>query len=191
LNAGAAEALERRLRGNPDLAALLDGWAAVALPDAWLVAGCVAQTVWNARFGTPPTHGIGDIDLVYFDPADLTAATEAGHEARLRAAFPRLSARLDVKNQARVHCWYEAKFGKPLAPYASAPAAIATYPTTATCLGVRPGPGGLEVCAPYGVSDLLAGIVRPNKVLVTEAVYAAKAARWQAAWPGLRVMAWD
>lgn len=178
------------LRGNPDLAALLDGWAAVALPDAWLVAGCLAQTVWNARFRLPPTHGIGDIDLVYFDPADLSAATEAGHEVRLRAAFPRLSARLDVKNQARVHCWYEAKFGRPLAPYASAPAAIATYPTTATCLGVRPGGAGLEICAPFGLSDLQAGIVRPNKVLVSEEVYAAKAARWLAAWPGLRVMAW-
>ncbi len=179
------------LRGNPDVAALLDGWAAVALPEAWLVAGCLVQTVWNDRFGLPPTHGIGDIDLVYFDPADLSQAGEAAHEARLRALFPGLSARLDVKNQARVHCWYEAKFGTPLAPYPSVPAAIATYPTTATCLGVRPGAEGLEVCAPFGLSDLLAGIVRPNKALVTETVYTAKSARWQAAWPGLRVMAWS
>lgn len=182
--------LEAALRANPDLAALLDGWAAVRLPDAWIVAGCVAQSAWNARFGLDPRHGIADIDLVYHDPADLSAAAETAHEARLRAAFPGLSARLDVKNQARVHCWYQAKFGKPIAPHASAPAAIATYPATATCLGVRPAAGGLEVCAPFGLADLAAGIVRPNKALVTEAAYAAKTARWRAAWPGLRFMPW-
>ena len=183
-------ALEPVLRSNPDLAALLDRFAALALPEAWLVAGALAQTVWNRRFALPPGHGIADIDLVYFDP-DLTEATEAAHLARLRALFPDVAARLDVKNQARVHQWYEAKFGRPLAPYRSVPDAIATYPTTATCLGVRPGAEGLEVCAPFGLSDLLAGIVRPNKALVTETVYAAKSARWQAAWPGLRVMAWS
>ena len=109
------------------------------------------------------------------------------------AALPRkMGAYIPLRNdyRLRVHCWYEARFGRALAPYASAPDAIATYPTTATCLGVRPGAEGLEVCAPFGLADLMSGIVRPNKVLVTVAVYTAKAARWQAAWPRLRVMPW-
>jgi hypothetical protein len=186
----ATEAIAAALRANPDLAALLAGWSDIALPDAWLVAGCVAQSVWNARFALPPGHGIADIDLAYHDPHDLSAAAEAAHEARLRAAFPRLSARLDVKNQARVHCWYPAKFGRDIAPHASTPAAIATYPATATCLGIRPGANGLEICAPFGLTDLIAGIVRPNKALVSEAAYAAKTARWREAWPGLHIMPW-
>ena len=182
--------LEAVLRTNPDLATLLDRFAELALPEAWIVAGCLAQTVWNQLFALPPGHGIADIDLVYFDP-DLSEATEAAHEARLHDLFPAVSARLDVKNQARVHQWYEAKFARPLAPYACVPQAIATYPTTATSVGIRIQGGKPEICAPYGLSDLLAGIVRPNKVLVTEQVYLAKTARWRSLWPGLEIVPWD
>ena len=173
------------LRTNPHLATLLDSFASLALPNPWIVAGALAQTVWNHRYGLPPTHGIADIDLVYFDP-DLAQATEAAHQARL-AGFP---IPLDVKNQARVHQWYEAKFGRPLAPYRSVPDAIATYPTTATAIGICMHEGRMDLCAPFGTDDLLAGIVRPNKALVTEAAYTAKAARWRRLWPQLRIEAW-
>ena len=168
---------------------MLDRFAAINLPDAWLVAGAVVQTVWNQRFGLPATTGITDLDLVYFDP-DLSEATEAAHAERLRGLFADLPVWLDVKNQARVHLWYGAKFGVPLKPYASATLAIASYPTTATATGVRMNDERFEVCAPFGLADLLAGVVRPNQVLVTESVYAAKVARWQAIWPALQVVPW-
>ena len=184
------ETLEDILRGNPDLATLLDRFAAIALPDAWIVAGALAQTVWNHRHGLPPGYGIRDIDIIYHDPADLSEAAEAAHETRLRAEFSTLSARLDVKNQARVHLWYERRFGRAIAPYPSSVAAIATFPATATAIGVRPIPRGLEVYAPFGLGDLRAGIVRANRTLVSEAVYTAKAARWAANWPGLDVQPW-
>ncbi len=177
------------LHRNAWIADLLGRFATIALPDAWLVAGAVAQTVWNARFGLPPTTGINDLDLVYFDP-DLSAATETAHAARLRTLFAHLPVWLDVKNQARVHVWYGAKFGKQIAPHRSAAAAIATYPTPATSIGVRPHDGQLQVCAPFGLADLFAGVVRPNKVLVTEAAYCAKTARWAARWPGLTILPW-
>ncbi len=177
--------LEPILRSNPHLATLLDNFASLTLPEPWLVAGALAQTVWNHRYALPPTHGIADIDIVYFDP-DLSEATEAAHQSRL--THPAI--RLDVKNQARVHQWYEAKFGRPLAPYPSVPAAIATYPTTATAIGVRMKSGTMELCAPFGTDDLLAGIVRPNKAVVTEAAYTAKAARWRRLWPKLQILPW-
>jgi hypothetical protein len=70
------------------------------------------------------------------------------------------------------------------------PDAIATYPTTATAIGIRRHEGRIELCAPFGTHDLLAGIVRPNKALVTEAAYTAKAARWRRLWPQLTIEAW-
>src|SRR5260370_40606051 len=73
---------------------------------------------------------------------------------RLRCRFTRLSLKLDVKNEARVHLWYEEKFGYPIPPYRSTAAAIATFPTTATSIGVRWCGGRLECCAPYGLDDL-------------------------------------
>jgi hypothetical protein len=185
----AAAELQAVLRTNPDLATLLDRFAELDLPEAWIVAGCLAQTVWNHRYALPPGHGIADIDIVYFDP-DLSDAAEAANEARLRRIFPTLAARVDAKNQARVHQWYEAKFGRPLAPYVSVPQAIATYPTTATSIGIRIANGAPEICAPYGLADLSAGIVRPNRTLVTEAVYNAKTSRWRGLWPGLEIVPW-
>ena len=175
-----AERLATLVRGNPALAAVLDGFAAIALPDCWLVAGCVAQTVWNHAHGLPPGHGIADIDLVYHDPDDLSAEAEAAHEARLRARFGPM---LDVKNQARVHLWYETRFGRAIVQHASSAAAIATYPSTATAIGLRQGGGDLAVCAPFGLDDLFSLIVRANRRLASEAVFAAKATRWARLWP--------
>lgn len=140
---------------SPLLSSVLSNWDEIALPDTWLVAGAIAQTVWNHIFGFPPAYGIQDVDIVYFDPDDLSEASEAEHSARIRAAFSGLPVWIDVKNQARVHSWYEAKFGYPINPYTSTAEAITTFPTTAAAVGLRPGHANLELCTPYGLSDLL------------------------------------
>jgi hypothetical protein len=179
------------LARSPIVATIVDRWPEIDLPDCWLVAGCVAQTVWNDAFGLPATHGISDIDLVYFDGEDLSAESEAGHAARLRTLFADLGLWIDVKNEARVHLWYAEKFGNVLAPYVSTEDAITTFPTTATAVGVQPRGGALHVFAPYGLSDLLGLIVRPNKKQITQTIYDAKVKKWQAKWPSLRVVPWD
>ncbi len=138
-----------------------------------------------------PSAEIKDIDLVYFDAADLSERSEADHEARINAAFANLPVRFDVKNEARVHLWYERRFGYPIRPYTSAQQAIATFPTTATSVGVRPSPSGLEVCAPFELDDLQRLVVRPNKVQITEAIYRAKVDRWRAIWPRLQIVEWS
>jgi len=178
------------LARSPIVATVVDRWSEIALPDCWLVAGCLAQTVWNDAFGQPATHAISDIDLVYFDGNDLSQETEAGHATRVRALFADLGLWIDVKNEARVHLWYAEKFGNALAPYVSTEDAITTFPTTATAIGVQPRPDGLHVFAPYGLSDLLGLIVRPNKKQITQAIYDAKVKKWQDRWPDLRVVAW-
>jgi uncharacterized protein len=185
-----ADPLRPILARSPIVATVVDRWSQIALPDCWLVAGCLAQTVWNDAFGLPATHGISDIDLVYFDGNDLAEETEAGHATRVRALFADLGLWIDVKNEARVHLWYAEKFGNVLAPYTSTEDAITTFPTTATAIGVQPRPDGLYVFAPYGLSDLLGLIVRPNKKQITQAIYDAKVKKWQARWPGLRVVTW-
>jgi uncharacterized protein len=187
---GHEELLRSLLARSPIVATIVDRWPQIGLPDCRLVAGCLAQTVWNDAFGLPATHGISDIDLVYFDGQDLSAETEAGHAVRLRTLFADLGLWIDVKNEARVHLWYAEKFGNALAPYVSTEDAIATFPTTATAVGVQPRANGLHVFAPHGLSDLLGLIVRPNKKQITQAIYDAKVKKWQARWPDLRIVAW-
>lgn len=142
------------------------------------MAGCrgsaVAQTVSNHESGLPPHYGVADVDLVYFDPDDLSREGEERREQVARDRLLGLPARIDVKNQARAHLWCEVKFGYAIAPYVSARQAIATFPTTAAAIGIRPTPSGLSVYAPFGLSDVFALIVRANKAQITRAIYEAK-----------------
>lgn len=179
------------LQGSPLLSAVVARWGGIGLPDSWLVAGAIAQTVWNDGFGLPPEHGVADVDIVYFDGDDLSAESEAAHSARVRELFAGLPVWIDVKNEACVHLWYESKFGEPLAPYVSTADAISTFPTTATAVGVRPRTNGFELVAPFGLADLLGLIVRPNKKQISRQVYEAKVARWLMLWPRLCIVPWD
>ena len=185
------ERLEAALRRHETLWQIVGCLEDIGLPDCWLVAGAVAQTVWNIALGRPAQSGIKDADVVYFDTENLSAEAEAGEEARLRDRCGQLGLKLDVKNEARVHLWYEEKFGYPIPPYQSTADAIATFPTTATTIGVRRYGAQLECCAPFGLDDLFNLIVRPNKVQITPAIYDAKVARWRAEWPQLTFLTWN
>jgi hypothetical protein len=179
--------LERIVLASPVLSAILSNWFAFRLPDCWLAGGAIAQTVWNSLFGFPPQHGLRDLDLVYFDEADLSETQENRHVEGIRGLFRDCDLKIDVKNEARVHLWYAAKFGKPIPPYPSSAHAIATFPTTATTIGICPDSSGLRIEASYGLAGLFNLIVRPNKVLITRAVYETKIARWRSLWPGLNI----
>ena len=48
-----------------------------------------------------------------------------------------------------------------------------------------------EVIAPYGLADLLAPVVRPNRIQVSRQAYADKAARWRTQWPELTILDWE
>lgn len=183
--------LEASLRRNDALWQIIRSFDEIGLPDCWLVAGAVAQTIWNIALGRPADAGIKDADIVYFDPYDLSQEAELKEEIRLRSRFARLGLKLDVKNEARVHLWYEEKLGYPISPYRSTAAAIGTFPTAATSIGVRWHGARLECCAPYGLDDLLGLIVRPNKVQITPAIYQEKVARWRVEWPELTFLGWN
>jgi hypothetical protein len=179
------------LLASPILRPIFEQWSAISLPDCWLAAGAVAQTVWNAAFGFAPDRGLSDVDLVYFDATDLSEVAEARHADRVRNLFGDLAVRLDVKNEARVHIWYQSKFGYAISPYRSTAHAITTFPTTATAIGARPTPQGLIISAPFGLSDLFGLVVRPNKTQITRSIYEAKLARWRSIWPNLTIVDWS
>jgi uncharacterized protein len=168
--------------------------AGLDLPDCWIGAGSVRDLVWDIRFGSGFDPGnIEDVDVVFFDPSDLSAEHEDDIERRLRERDP--SVEWDVKNQARVHLWYEQKFGGTAKPLTSTFDGISTWPEVATAIGVRlDGTGGLDIAAPFGLDDLLDGVWRRNLHRpfnrVTDDEYQARIARKQPhrRWPDLVVM---
>jgi hypothetical protein len=164
----------------------------INLPNWYLGAGCITQTVWNWLSGRDALMAhIKDVDIVYFDPSDLSEQTERDREMAIRKAFHDIPLEFDVKNQARVHLWYEKKFGYPIQPYRSVEAAINTWPTTATAIAARIDDRGYKICAPFGLNDLLGMIVRPNKTQITKEIYEAKVSRWIKHWPDLTIIPWN
>ena len=73
------------LSRNSVLTEVLERTATMALPGWYLTAGCLFQTVWNVVTDRPPTAGIKDYDVFYFDTDDLSweaedAVIKAGRE---------------------------------------------------------------------------------------------------------------
>jgi hypothetical protein len=183
--------LRRVLSRNEVLTEVLSRAATLALPGWYLTAGCLFQTVWNVMTGRPATDGIRDYDLFYHDASDLSWAAEDTVIRAAAAAFAGLPAVVEVRNEARVHLWYERHFGVPCPPHPSTEAAIDSFAATTCCLGVRLTPTDhWQVYAPHGLADVFNLVVRPNPVLAPAHVYATKTARWQSQWPTLQVLPW-
>ena len=188
------EQLERfraALTSNRTLTEVLARAATMGLPGWYLAAGCLYQTVWNVVTGQPPEAGILDYDLAYFDGSDLSWDAEDAVIQAGQKTFAGLPAPVQIRNQARVHLWYEQKFGVPGPPYESTEAAIDTFEATTACLGVHLLPSGRwRIYAPHGLADMFNLVVRPNPVLAPRHVYQAKTTRWRRQWPGLTVLPW-
>jgi uncharacterized protein len=182
--------LEEALTRNRVAQGVLTVAADLDLPNWYFGAGGVAQTVWNIRHGFDPAAGIRDYDVVYFDPEDLSAEAEKRVEEEVARRLSDPGAAVDVKNQARVHLWYAERFGPGIEPYRSTEEAIATWPTTASSVGVRKDGERFVVCAAFGLADLIGMVARPNKVIATRDVYEEKTSRWAARWPRLRIVPW-
>ena len=174
---------------NPINTAIMHVLRETDLPDAWIVSGCLVQTVWNVRTSRPVDHGILDYDVFYSDP-DTSWEAEDAVIKLVASLLAGIDAKVEVRNQARVHLWYPAKHCRPYPPLTRSTDGIDRFLTTNTQVGLRPVAGGYEVYAPKGFDDIAQMIVRPNITAnFSAANYAAKASRWKALWPEITVIA--
>lgn len=175
---------------NPANRRIAQAIPALAGPDAWLVSGCVFQSIWNGLGGRDPAYGILDYDVFYFDPDTSYEAEDAVIRA-CAAAFADLNVEVQVRNQARVHLWYPQKFGRPYPPVASVEEALKRFLAPACAIAIRMNAGAPELLAPFGVSDVFARRIRRNSLVSgSSAQYDAKAARWKSVWPEITVEPW-
>jgi hypothetical protein len=182
---------EAIIRADCDLMRLLACLRGLRLPQWRLVAGCLYQTVWNVLTGRSRGTGIKDYDLIYFDGSDLSWEAEDRVIARVRAATASCVGPVETRNQARVHLWFEDRFGAPYPPLASADEALLRYASIVHAVGVRlEEDGRLDVAAPFGLGDMFAMVIRPNHALANAASHNAKALRAQSIWPEATVRPW-
>ena len=189
---GYRDRLEDIVRADPGLMTLLVRLRDLGLPQWRLVAGCLYQTVWNVLTERPRGTGIRDYDLIYFDPDDLSYEAEDRVIQRVAAATAPGIGPVEARNQARVHLWFEARFGLPYSPLSSADEALRRYASVVHAVGVRLDEAGrLDVVAPFGLDDLFGMVIRPNRALDNAASHMAKAMRAGAIWPEVTVIAWS
>jgi uncharacterized protein len=161
-------ALEQRLadivRASPTLMHVLTVLRGLDLPQWRVFSGAVYQAVWNAQTGRPPDYGVKDYDVAYFDDTDLSYEAEDVVIRRVAAAFERpLKEMVEVRNQARVHLWFEQKFGEPYAPLTSTDEALERFVCPAFSVAVRlEQDDRISVAAPFGLADVFDMRLRRN-----------------------------
>ena len=159
--------LEARLteivRADAGLMHVLTVMRELDLPDWRLFSGAVYQAVWNAQTGRPVGYGIKDYDIGYFDADTSWDAEDAVIKCVVAAFEPPLRDQVEVRNQARVHLWFEDKFGEPYDPLTCTDDAPARFVAPAFAVGVRlEADDAISVVAPFGLEDVFAMTIRPN-----------------------------
>src|SRR5262249_31045795 len=83
---------------------------------------------------------------------------------RAAAAFePPLRELVEVRNQARVHVWFEGKFGEPYTALSCSAEALERFVSPVFAVAARLTPDDrIEIVAPFGLDDLFAMRMRPT-----------------------------
>ena len=154
----------------------------LGLPDWCIAAGFVRNRVWDHLHGIVPARTPADIDVLFYDAADLSKEREYELEDRLDDLLPGLP--WQVRNQARMH------LSKGLPQHTSTAHSMTYWLETVTAVGVRlEDDEQLTLVAPLGTDDLVGLICRPTAFGRTRRhEYDARIAqkRWRELWPKVR-----
>ena len=184
--------LQRRLSGivraNRSLMQVLETARALDLPDHFVMSGAVYQSVLNKLTSRPCGYGLKDYDLGYYDNSDLSYEAEDAVIRQVAASLDEpLRSQVEVRNQARVHLWFEAKFGEDYTPLSCTAEALERFTSATFAVAVRlEADGRLRIEAPFGLADLFAMRLRPNPLRPTQG-YARTCADVPRRWPELVV----
>lgn len=125
------------------------------LPDWWICAGFVRSKIWDVLHGFTERTPLPDIDVIYYDAANIDELEEKMFEERLRNLIPGIP--WSVKNQARMHVINN------LQPYTSSFDGISKFPETVTALGVKlDDEDNIILAAPWGIDDAINLEVKPT-----------------------------
>jgi hypothetical protein len=183
------EELRNLIANSPLFTRMLRAVRVLDPPDWVIGAGAVRSLVWNHLHGYGEHATFRDVDVAFFDPEDLSPRREIALENMLRQLMPEV--RWEVKNQAAVHLWYERKFGLAVGRLVSIEDAVATWPETCTCVGVRlQHDDHIATVAPFGLEDLFQLVLRrnPRRVSHEQFLKRARVKEIRERWPRVQIL---
>lgn len=175
--------IKRWIMGDPLRMRALSTASSLDLPDWCLAAGFVRNLVWDKVHGFSSLTALNDIDLIYFDPADISEGRDRQLEQRLTSV---LDLPWSVKNQARMHRRNGDK------PYKSTSDAMSYWVEVETAVGASFNDSGeVVLVSPFGCDPLFKFTItinakRPKPQDFNDRI---SAKRWLEIWPKLVVNA--
>ncbi len=181
------------LKRNKDLMKILDYISELKLPNFYIAAGSIFQTIWNYYDKKPLNYGIKDIDIIYYDSENISKNYEEELERKITEYFKsiNLNYEFDVHNEARMHLWKKENENKNINQYKNSEDAIDQWIATVHAVGITIINNRIYVYAPYGLSDIFSKTIRPIKHKAnSKELYDKKVESWQKRFSNLNIIDW-
>lgn len=179
---------------NQDLMEILDYIDTLHLPNYYIAAGSIFQTIWNYYDHKSLNTGIKDIDVIYYDKNDIALEKDLEYYEKIKEYIEskNMHYEVDVSNEARMHLWKKEKEQKETKPYLNAEDAISRWIATVHAIGITKKEGKIYVYAPYGLSDIFTRTIRPIKHKDnSKELYDKKVQSWSRRFDNLTIIEWQ
>lgn len=153
------------------------------LPNWCIAAGYVRNYVWDYLHEYTTPTPLNDIDVLYYDPSDLSDETEKMYSNLLRNKLSKYN--WSCKNQARMHIRNHDH------PYESVGEAMKRWPETATAVSISLDlDNNIEIVAPLGLNDLFELTLRKSPYFKDKDLYYTRIynKKWMEIWPLLKLV---
>ena len=179
------------LKKNNELMEILDYISELKLPNFYIAAGPIFQTIWNYCDNKPLNSGIKDIDIIYYDSNDLTRESEKTLQDKITDHFKYLNYEFDVNNEARIYLWLKENENKNIDQYKNSEDAIDKWIATVHAIGITKENNEIKIYAPYGLSDIFSKTIRPIKHKNnSKELYNKKVESWLKRFDNLNIIEW-
>ncbi len=182
------------LNKNKNLMEVIDYIASLELPNYYIAAGSIFQTIWNYYDGVDLNKGIKDIDVIYFNNSDLSVEKDLDYYNIINEYVKSkgFNYEVDVSNEARMHLWkIEHGQGDNVLQYKNSEDAITKWIATVHAIGITKISDKIKIYAPYGLSDIYSRTIRPIKHNGnSKEIYDKKVASWKNRFDNLNIIEW-
>lgn len=187
------ETLITILKKNNELMDVLNYIDSLKLPNYYIAAGSVFQTIWNYYDNNDLNYNIKDIDVIYYDNNDLSVETDIKYYDLINdyCKSKNYTYEIDVSNEARMHIWKKENYNIDVEPYINSEDAIDKWIATVHAIGITKENNDIKVYAPYGLSDIFSKTIRPIKHKYNnKEMYDKKASSWNERFHNLNIIEW-